>query len=153
MKILRKAVVSLVVSLLLISVAKGSPQRNALYVVGTVSIPTLNVSDEAIVARLELSGYTVVVIGAPASATADANGKSLIVISSTVASGDVGTKFRGSTVPTIVWEQAVQDDFGMTGNTAAVQRGTLAGQYDLEIANPSHPLAAGLSGIVGVVDF
>lgn len=140
-------------AMLLTTVAMGNPQREALFVVGTVSIPTLNAADEAIAVRLEQAGYTITVVEAPASATADANGKALVVVSSTVNSGDVGTKFRDSAVPVVVWEQALQDDFMMTGNAGDVDRGTLAGQYDLEIVDSSHPLAAGFSGIVGVVDF
>lgn len=146
-------VVLLIAAVLVTPLAKGSSQRDALFVVGTVSIPTLNASDDAIAANLEQAGYTITVVEAPASVTADANGKALVVVSSTVNSGDVGTKFRDVAVPVVVWEQALQDDFMMTGNSGDSDRGTLAGQYDLEIVDPAHPVAAGLSGIVGVVDF
>ena len=146
-------VVSLAAAVLVTTVAMGSPQRDALFVVGTVSIPVLNASDDAIAASLVQIGYTITVVEAPESVTADANGKVLVVVSSTVNSGDVGTKFRDVAVPVVVWEQALQDDFMMTGNSGDSDRGTLAGQYDLEIVDPVHPLAAGLSGIVGVVDF
>src|SRR5688572_18383850 len=113
---------SLVVSLWLMLVGAWAPApvqaaaREALMVVGTVSIPDLNASDAAIQAKLEALGFVVTVVQAPASTTAQANGKALVLISSTVASGDVANKFRGAVVPVINWEQAVQDDFAMTGN-------------------------------------
>jgi hypothetical protein len=123
----------------------GTPPPQALLVVGTVSIPALNPSDAGIKARLEEKGWQVPVVQAPLSVSTDANGKQLIIISATVASGDVGTKFRDSAVPMLNWEQAVQDDFLMTLNTADVDRGTQAGQTNVNIVKADHPLAGGLS--------
>jgi hypothetical protein len=85
------------------------------------------------------------VVQAPASKTTDADGKQLVLISATVSSGDVGTKFRASAVPVLSWEQAVQDDFLMTGNTDTVDRGTITAQTDINIVNATHPLAGGLT--------
>ena len=134
-----------------VNVTVGTPPPQALLVVGTVSIPTLNASDAAIQRRLEQMGILVKVVQAPLSTTADATGMRLVLVSSTVGSADVAAKFRDVGVPVINWEQAVQDDFMMTANTDGVDRGTQGGLTDLEIADPAHPMAAGLSGVVNVV--
>jgi hypothetical protein len=132
-----------------VSIIVGAPAPGMLLVVGTVSVPNLNVSDTAIQARLQAAGYDVRVVADSASTTADANAKVLVIISSTITSGNVSTKFRNVTVPVIDWEHAVEDDFGMTGN-ASTDHNTIGGQTDLEIINSSHPLAAGLSGTVTI---
>ncbi len=128
----------------------GTPPPQGLLVVGTDSDPTLNAADAGVKARLESMGWQVHVVQAPASTTADGDGKQLIVVSSTVNSGDVGEKFRNSAVPVLVWEQALQDNFLMTLDSGA-DHGTLAGQTDLEIINTTHPLAGGLSAGVKTV--
>ena len=122
----------------------GTPPPQALLVVGTVSIPTLNASDAGLKSRLESKGWQVTDIQAPVSTTASADGKQLVIVSSTVASGDVGDKFRNVTAPVIMWEQAVQDNFLATLDTAT-DHGTLAGQTQINIVKTDHPLAAGLS--------
>ena len=127
------------------TITVGNPPPQGLLVVGTDSDPTLNAADEGVKARLESQGWQVTVVQAPPSTTSDGDGKQLIVVSSTVNSGDVGDKFQNSPVPVLNWEQAVQDNFLMTLNTGDVDRGTLDGQMELDIINPDHPLAAGLS--------
>jgi hypothetical protein len=105
---------------------------------------TLNASDTAVRNRLQTLGFTVQVKAAPSTVTADANGKALVVVSSTVTSGDVGTKFKNVTVPVFTWESAIYDDmkFVPTGSTL----GTQGGVSSVTIASPSHPMAAGLTG-------
>ena len=70
------------------SYAPGGP-GTALLVVGG-SPTTLGTGDSAVKARLQALGYSVVVVGDAASTTADASGKQLVAISSTVSSGNVG---------------------------------------------------------------
>ena len=41
----------------------------------------------------------------------DAFGQKLLVISSTVGSGNIGNRFRNTPVPVVLWEEANQDDF------------------------------------------
>ena len=50
-------------------------------------------SDLAISNRLQSYGYTVQVVNDELSATANATGKGLVIISSTVGSGNVNAKF------------------------------------------------------------
>lgn len=134
-----------------VKVVVGNPPPEALFVIGTDSVPNLNASDAAIKVRLESLGFIVRVKNAPQTVTADADGKVLIVTSSTVNSGDVGDKFRTVAVPVVNWEQALQDNYLMTDNVDGTTRGTTGGQTELEIVNASHPLAAGLKA--GVVTF
>ncbi|MEM7483553.1 MAG: hypothetical protein AAF481_20530, partial [Acidobacteriota bacterium] len=71
--------------------------------------------------------------------------------SSTVNSGQVGTKFTASTVPVLTWEAWLYDDLGMTGPGTNVGYGRIDDQAHIVITDAAHPLAAGLSGLVAVV--
>ncbi len=115
--------------------------KAVLFVVGNANTPDLAISN-----RLEQGGYTVQMVADTQSISADVNGKGLVLVSSTVTSGNVGTKFRDVAVPVINWEHFLEDDFGFTGNTDA-ERFTVGSQTNLNIVNAGHPLAAGLSGI------
>ncbi len=113
-----------------------------------------NASDLAAMDRIQSLGLQVAGIGAATSVTADAAGKALVVISSTVASGDVGDKFRQSTVGVAKWEAALQDNFDETdraNDADGTTRGTTATQAQLKIVKADHPLAAGLP--LGLVSF
>jgi len=117
---------------------------------------TLGAADTVLKTRLQDAGYTVVVKAAGGTApvqTADATGKALVVISSTVNSSDVNTKFRTVAVPVLTWENGEyrQSYMSMTGPTANTDYGTVAGQTQITITNPTHPMAGGISGTVNVV--
>ena len=114
------------------SILVGSP-NDILMVVGD---PDLRAApgDQAIVDRLGGFGFNVDIIDDNVSQSINAFGKKLVVISSTVASGSVGTKFRDVAVPVLLWEQLNQDDFGMTSDEDGVTRGgTDADQTELNI--------------------
>ena len=83
-------------------------------------------------------------------ATADATGKAIVVISSTLAPSSVGTKFRTVSVPVVTWESGIFNNMGMTGSTNK-DFGTVTRQTQVQITNPAHPMAAGLSGTISVV--
>jgi len=119
----------------------------ALFVVGST---TLTASDAVVKTRLEALNNIVTVKDAASATTADANGKALVVISSTVNPASVGTKYRTVTVPVMTWESGLFTNMGMTGSTNK-DFGTKTNQTQLTITNSSHPLAAGLSGNVSVV--
>jgi len=110
----------------------------------------LNSGDAAVRSRLEGYGYTVIVVLDTASSAADATGRDLVIISSTAESVDVSSKFRDVTVPVIVYEPWIFDDMGMTGPTEWVDYTWIADQTQLDIIDPGHPLAAGLSGTLTV---
>lgn len=90
---------------MLLTPQASSPQ--ALLVVGST---TLIAGDSAVKSRLESLGFTVTVKDAPNCATTDATGMALMVISESVASTDVGAKFRDVAVPVLVLEMQVFDD-------------------------------------------
>ena len=119
------------------------------YVLLVASSTTLGAGDAAVRNRLQASGHTVVVRTGTGATTTDAAGKALVLVSSTVTSADVNTKFRTVVNPVLTWESALLDDFGMTG-TSGTEFGTLSGQTQVDIVAPAHPLAAGLSGRVTV---
>ncbi len=121
--------------------------KTALFVVSNAN--SLNAGDTAVKTRLEGLGYTVTLKTATASATSDATGKTLVLISSSVASGDVNTKFKSVTVPVITWEYALYDDMAMTNTTSGMDYGYNTGT-SMVITSANHPLAGGLSGTVNL---
>jgi hypothetical protein len=77
----------------------------------------------------------------------DATGKRLVVISASVTSGDVNTKFKNAAVPVVTCESAILDDLGMTKGAQGTDFGATSGQSKLVMAvASSDPMAAGLSG-------
>lgn len=96
-------------------------------------------------------GYVVTVKTGSAATTADATGKAVVVISSTVTPTSVGTKFRTVAVPVVLWESGLYTNMGMTGSTNK-DFGTITKQTQVKITNSTHPLAAGLSGTVTVLN-
>jgi hypothetical protein len=78
-----------------------------------------------------------------------ANGFDAVIISSSLASGTVRNKYEDTTAGVLNWESALMrqaaGEFNMT-----VTGGTRDGQSQITIVDPSHPLAAGLSGTVTV---
>jgi hypothetical protein len=105
---------------------------------------TLGGGDLAIRDRIAALGFNVVAMDDDLSTELDGLGKKLIVVSSTVNSGSIAAKFRNATSPVLTWEQANQDDFGMTGNVDNTDRGTVTAQTQVEIVSPDHPMGAGL---------
>lgn len=113
-------------------------QKQALFL--TTATPTAG--DNAVQARLVQLGFNVTRVTDTASTSADANGKDLILVSSSVGSGNISTKFTASAVPLICGEQAIYDELGLDANNAG--GATLAGQTQISIVDCTHPLAAGL---------
>src|SRR6185295_13944058 len=74
---------------------------------------TLGAADTVVRDKLVSLGYTVTLRTGASAMTADATGKSLVVISSTVNPTDVNTKFRTVAVPVLLLESALYDDMGM----------------------------------------
>ena len=130
-----------------ITVTPPAGAKSALFVVANTA---LNGGDAAVKTRLEGRGYAVVPVAASSATSGSASGMDLVVISSTVSSGSVGTKFRNVAVPVLTWEGWLFDDLGMTGPTVDTDYGLAAGRTQLAIATPSHSMAAGLSGTVTV---
>ncbi len=104
--------------------------------------------DDAVTQRLESLGYEVITRSDAAATGSDAEGVDLVLISSTVTSGNVGTAFTDVAVPVIVWETWLYDDMGMCGATGDTDYGTDETADGVAITAASHPLAAGFSGTV-----
>lgn len=115
----------------------GAVQRGlALLVVGNT---TLSAGDTVLKNNLETLGFTVTVRQDSSAVASDANGKTLVVISESVTSGNVGNKFRDTPVGVLVLELAVFDDMNMT---TAANLGTLtASQVSLPWGSNANFLA------------
>ena len=72
-------------------------------------------------------------------------GMDLVVVSSTPMSIAIGDRFTGSVVPVITWEHRLFDDLGMS-----LAGGVAENSTSIEVVDPLHPLAAGLSGVTTV---
>jgi hypothetical protein len=116
--------------------------KTALFVVGSTS---LNGSDAAVKSRLQSLGYTVTLKDDDACNTSDANGKGLILISSTCNSGSIGSKYRDVAVPVIVWEAWLMDDMKMTGSWSN-SYGATDYVSKIRIQDSDHPIAQGATG-------
>jgi hypothetical protein len=114
---------------------------SVLFVAGSTS---LSPGDNALKARLSGLGANVLIKAAPQVVSGDAVGKALVVISETVNSGDVNTKFRDTSVPVLCLEPSLFDDLRLTGTVSGTDYGTTSNQLDLELVVVSHPVASGL---------
>jgi fibronectin type 3 domain-containing protein len=124
-----------------------------LFVVGTSPIPS-GTGDAAILTRLTNLGYAVVV--KPAGGTghvtsADATGKVLVAISTTVNPSDVTTNWPSiatATVPILTWQGGLFYSLGMTsGNQLNTDYGTISGQTQLAVWDPTDPIITALTSL------
>jgi hypothetical protein len=131
-----------------VTIIYGNPTR----VLFTGDNPLTQAGDLAVINRLESQGFLVTAIDDDAVLPTDAAGQALIIVSSTVASGDINTKFTDVAVPLINWEEGIFDDLLMTGDSGAApdHHGSTANLQRIDILQAGHPLAAGLSGTVQV---
>jgi regulation of enolase protein 1 (concanavalin A-like superfamily) len=109
------------------------------------SVP-LEARDQALVNRLTGQSHTVVARSQSDAQTSDAAGKDLVIISDSVTSTSVNTKFRDVIQPVMNWEPSLYDDMMMAGPTFGTDYGDQSSQTSLAILDPAHPLAAGLAG-------
>ncbi|MCA9921925.1 MAG: hypothetical protein KC421_06130 [Anaerolineales bacterium] len=107
--------------------------------------------DQTLADYLTGLGHTVVVRSERDATAADAVGKDLIIVSDSVNSRRIGTKFRDTAVSFMTWESGLYDDMQMTAASFA-DWGFESGQTAVTITNGTHPLAAGLSGVVTVLN-
>ena len=118
--------------------------RNALLVVGAPG--SLTSRDSWMKSRLEAAGWTVTVADDDGIAASAATGKQVVVITDSVAQAPIGTTFTASTVPVVLAEAFLSDEFSMTG-TGTNQGNTGADQNALVVsaAGATHPLGAGFA--------
>ena len=130
--------------------APAAPNRKELlFVVGYLPGPgILDRGDVAIKKHLEDRGFAITLKSGTDSRTADAEGKVLVIVSSTIDSDSVGTKFRDVAVPVIDSEHAIFDDMQMTAPKYWRDFGFDKEKTSVTIIDPKHPLSAGLTGTV-----
>jgi hypothetical protein len=122
--------------------------NSILFVVGDTN---LGPGDLAVQQAINAYGYNVQVVKDSNALTTDANGKALVMISSTVTSSIVGSKFAKVAVPVLVWESALFDDMGMT-TAASTDLGTQANQTELVLAVSTDDfMAHGVSSTTPIV--
>jgi hypothetical protein len=123
------------------------PKPIALYVSASTN---LGGAAKVLSERLQLLGMTVTPITDGNANTASAAGKALIIVSATVASTKVTSKFRDVAVPVICMETNILGDMRMTGGGGG-DHGTNPNVTQISVIDTTaHPLAAGLSGMVTV---
>lgn len=125
--------------------AQSCTGKNILFV---ASSPLLQGRDEPLRIYLFALGHRVIVRSGSDVQTTDAAGKDLIIVSESVESITVHSKFRDVAIPLLTWEGWLQDDLGMTGLEQYVDYGENLQQQEISIVNANHPLATGLSGVV-----
>jgi hypothetical protein len=114
-----------------------------LFVVDTSASNAAKAGDLSVVNRLTNTlGHGVTTVDDDAVQAADATGKDLILVSSSVVATAVNTKLKDVAVPVVNWERGLTDDFQLSVAGSAVN-----GQTDIHVttAGSPHPLAAGSS--------
>jgi hypothetical protein len=108
-------------------------------------------SEERLKARLERLGFTVVVVDAGALAMDRARAAALLVLSSSVSTKQLTPAFADLPVPMLVLESTAFERLGLSGARWRRDVGGTVPLTEVIIADPGHPLAAGLSGSVKVL--
>lgn len=98
--------------------------------------------DTIIQNRLMAMGMTVTTMRGNQVNTSDANGKSLVIISSSASTQSVGTKFLNVEQPVMVLRRQLYPIMNMTTNN---NHGSANSRTQINITGAGHPLAAGLS--------
>jgi Subtilase family len=119
---------------------------HALLVVGAGVAPA---SDSLLANRLTGMGFLVTQMNADSCTAEVAEGVSLVVISESSPSSDVGDGFTESRVPVLTLEPALQDDLGMVAGEWQVTHGELAAGTRLFV-NRGNALSAGLADEMSV---
>jgi hypothetical protein len=122
--------------------SSGPSSGRVLVIVNSaVTAPAL-AGDQALVSRLrDVLGHTVTVIEDLAAQTSDAEDKDLVIVSSSVLSGNVNVKFRDVSLPVINLESGLADDFLLSASGANVVNQTA---ITITADGAAHPLGAGL---------
>jgi hypothetical protein len=117
--------------------------QSVLFVVGNT---TLSAADTLLRDRLvQVFGMTVVTVKDSVALTSDSAGKALVLISASIDPNALAGRYRDVAVPVFVLENGVFDEMRLTwGETTS--NGTQATQTALDILQPGHALAGGLSG-------
>ena len=100
------------------------------------------VSDRTFRAHLEAAGWEVQVVDDDRAAAVALDGIRGVFVSSSVVPAKVGAAFKAAAVPVVSWEGHLFDDMGW----ATSSKESAVAQTKVAVADPGHPLAAGLTG-------
>jgi fibronectin type 3 domain-containing protein len=114
-----------------------------LFVVG--SLP-YGPGDAAVAARMEVLGFEVRADVDNIANVANADGASLILVSSTVLSTTMMSDFRTTAIPLICWEPYLFDNLGMTGPEVGVDYSWINEQTSIHVNGTSSLIAEGVGG-------
>jgi fibronectin type 3 domain-containing protein len=114
-----------------------------LMVVGSTA---LNTGDEAIRQHLVQKGYDVTLVAAKVVQSTSVVDQDLILISSTCASSEIGTRLRDIPIPVICWEPYLFDDMGMTGLVTGTDYHWLPDQSRIHVNGTSSSIASTVGG-------
>ncbi|MEM6799774.1 MAG: PKD domain-containing protein [Bacteroidota bacterium] len=103
-------------------------------------------SEQAIEARLIAQGHTVTIVEDDNSASTDADGRDLVIISGQVLDNKVLSKFEATPTPVMLLRPQLLDDMSM----AATSGNTTSSSSDIDLVAPPHSIAGSLSGTVTV---
>lgn len=128
------------------------PTQSALFIVQDPA--ALDTHDARVKTELENLGFTPnakAPSGPSGYGSSDVTAASVILVSSSISSANLGAAFQTTAKPVVMWEPELFDEMGMTavGGSGADTNGG-AGHTNLAITAPGHPLAAALSGTQAV---
>ncbi|RKL69239.1 pectate lyase [Salipaludibacillus neizhouensis] len=106
-------------------------------------------ADEKTIKHLELLGFSVTLTLDSEVVSGDESGYSLVFVGESSGSAFIGDKFKTSTVPVVYAEPFALDDVNLSNDQQGMF-GSYENQTAIKIADSSHPLAAGLNGMVEV---
>lgn len=123
----------------------------ALMVVGSVKNGQPPKPDRDILAKLQDLGFEVMLVNDDDATAADADGKRLVVISSTVVPNKIDDEFTEVPVPLVSWEGHLFDELRFNTPGGGRNGMTSSSQKVIEITDPNHPMSAGYSGTTSVL--
>jgi lysophospholipase L1-like esterase len=136
-----------------ITVNAAPPAVDVLMIVSNGAFPAT--SDQVVIEQLEATGYIVTPVGAGTVGAADLVGKDVVLVSESIDTGlhgaGLATLLAGAAIPVVTWEPALYNGLGMTAGTKGTHWDIATGQTTLNVTG-AHPLTAGLSGTVQMVE-
>jgi hypothetical protein len=106
--------------------------------------------DQLVKARVQRAGFTLVLKDDSQLKASDLHKASLLIISSSVNSSSINSRFRDIAVPVLTWENRLFDDLGMTKSKMGRDYGVSGKETTFQITS-GHPIANGLTGTVKVL--
>lgn len=126
--------------------------HSLLFVVQLHAAAPVVAADADVRTHLQQLGFAVTTVDQRDPATA-AEGKAVVVISSSVSAHVLEGKYKACPAPVVTWESYILPHMGLTGKKEDTDYGTLTGKHRyLWMVNAPHPLSAGLpAGLLNVM--